>query len=101
MREINWDKPLSKDDRTWLEQRLTPDVVEKIEANDRQFSGETKAAESEVEFTDNYDKWKVEELKAEAEGRQPAVDLTGITKKSELIAALRTWDAAYPDAEEA
>lgn len=101
MREINWAKPLSKDDRTWLEQRLTPDVVEKIEANDRQFSGDTKAVESEVEFTDNYDKWKVEELKSEAEGREPPVDLTGITKKSELIAALRTWDAAYPDAEEA
>ena len=48
-------------------------------------------AEDESEVTDSYDSDNVKTLKAEAERRE--LDLSGITKKSELIALLRTDDA--------
>jgi hypothetical protein len=109
MRNINWDKPLSEDDETWLAQRLTPELQDKIDANRAQFNrkgeevpeGFTGGDKTDATKTDlppdDYDQWKVAELKAEAEGREPKIDLTGITVKADLIAALRTWDAAHPD----
>lgn len=98
MRNIDWEKPLSQDDRAWLDQRLTPELVEKIDANDKRFGKAGSSDDKSSAFEDDYDKWKVDELKVEAEKRK--IDLTGITKKPELVAALRSWDAENPDDDE-
>jgi hypothetical protein len=102
MRTIDWEKPLSGDDREWLEQRLTPELIDKIAENDAKFNKEsdTESAKAPA-FEDDYDKWKVEELKAECDGREPPVDIAGLSKKADIIAALRTWDAEHPEAIEA
>lgn len=100
MRDINWDEPLTEDDKTWLAQRMTPDLKAKIDANQARFA-EVEELDDDDELDDdvedNYDSWKVAELKAEAQKRQPAIDTTGMTKKDEFIAALRTWDATDHD----
>jgi hypothetical protein len=97
MRTIDWDAPLSAEDKAWA---LDRDMAEKVAENEARFAEAAKTDDSGDGSTpdDDYDKWKVEELKAEAEGREPAVDLTGKTLKADIIAALREWDAAYPDA---
>jgi hypothetical protein len=94
VREINWDEPLSGDDLKWLEQRMTPELDEKVQANQKRFSKAARHA-ADDEVTDNYDSWKVPELKEEAEKRK--IDVSGLTKKPDFIAALRTWDAENPD----
>ena len=102
MRVINWDKPLSKEDVAWLEQRLTPELQDKIDANlanvkaDPEFTEQNDTDKTELP-PDDYDKWKIPELAEEAARRDPPVDLTGISKKPDIIAALRTWDAAHPE----
>jgi hypothetical protein len=121
MREINWNEPLSEDDKAWLRQR---DRHAEIEANEDRFSSGrsdfkvndddaakiatekdklvstegtgTPAAPPEL-APDDYDSWKVAELREEAGNREPAIDLTGVTVKADIIAALRTWDAAHPE----
>ena len=110
MREINLDAPLSEDDKAWLRQR---DRHAEIEANEDRFSpGRTEfkandddaakgATQKDDVPPDDYDKWKVPELAEEAARRDPPVDLTGISKKPDIIAALRTWDAAHPELLEA
>lgn len=102
MRNIDWEKPLSDDDRLWLEQRLTPELKDKIAENDARFVVDSESSDSTgtkaPEFADDYDKWKIDELKDEADGREPKVDITGLSKKADIIAALRTWDAEHPDA---
>jgi hypothetical protein len=100
VRTIDWNAPLSDEDRAWAVQR-SPKYDKQIEANDAQFAGKAAEVESDEDEgpIDEYDKWKVDELRAEAASREPAVDLTGITLKADIIAALRTWDAEYPDAE--
>lgn len=97
MRVIDWDAPLSEDDLVWLNQRMTPVLAEKVAANQAEFAEESDADDDD-DVEDDYDSWKVAELKAEAETREPAIDLTGITKKPDFIAALRTWDAANAEA---
>lgn len=100
MRTIDWDKPLSEEDKGWALQR---DLHEQVAENEKRFA---KTAKTEGDGTDSattpadddYDKWKVEELRTEAESRDPAVDLTGVTLKADIIAKLREWDAAYPEA---
>ena len=59
MRNIDWEKPLSPDDKLWLEQRLTPELVNKIEDNERRFGGGKSSVEAEEApgFEDDYDKW--------------------------------------------
>lgn len=99
MRNIDWDAPLTEDDILWLGQRMTPQIANKIAENKAKFADKSDE-DGDPEVTDEYDKWKVPELLKEASGREPAIDVTGLTKKSDLIAALRTWDAAYPDAVE-
>lgn len=119
MREIDLTKPLSEDDKAWMRQR---DRHAEIQANEEQFGdGEPEFAANDddqqkidakkaeiaaVQGTastkselppDDYDKWKVPELAEEAARRDPPVDLTGISKKPDIIAALRTWDAAHPE----
>lgn len=99
MRQIDWDQPLSEDDEVWLNQRLTPELKEKIAANKARFGGEDAEVETETsEFKDDYDSWKLAELKEEADNRGD-LDTTGFSKKADYIAALRTWDAEHPDDE--
>jgi hypothetical protein len=97
MRNIDWEKALTEEDMKWLSQRMTPELEDKINQNKSKFK--TSAIKT-GEFQDDYDKWKVDELKTEAEGREPAIDVTGLKTKVDLIAALRTWDAEHPDAVE-
>ena len=119
MRNINWDEPLSEDDKAWLRQR---DRHAEIEANEDRFSSgrdfkatdedQAKIDEQKAKIDgstssgdaaaaqlppDDYDSWKVAELREEASNRDPAIDLSGVTVKADLIAALRTWDAANPE----
>jgi hypothetical protein len=105
MRNIDWDSPLSEDDKTWARDR---DLHDKIAANEARFAQSNDApsddddivesdgaAELEdTEETDDYDDWKLSELKDEAATRQPAVDVTGL-KKAEIITALRVWDGEH------
>lgn len=93
-RQINWDEPLSEDDLLWLGQRMTPVLAEKVAANQAKFAAEEEDDDAKID--DDYDSWKLGELKAEAEKRE-GLDATGLTKKPDLIAALRTWDAANPE----
>ena len=97
MRTINWDAPLSDEDKAWLRQR---DKHAEIEANEAKFAEATKQSDDDGDNgpDDEYDSWKVAELVAEAGERKPPVDLTGITLKADIIAALRTWDAEHPEA---
>lgn len=92
MRHIDWNKPLSDDDKLWLEQRLTPGLQEKIDANQTKFGSDKS---TDPEFEDNYDQWKVPELAEEATKRE--INITGVSKKPELIALLRTWDKEHPE----
>jgi len=106
MRTIDWDKPLSEEDIAWASQR---DMHDKIQANRDRFSKKAGAVDADDdskivdaapdgddEPADDYDSWKVAELREEAGKRDPVVDVEGL-KKDEIIAALRDWDAANPD----
>lgn len=48
---------------------------------------------------DDYDSWKLSELRTEAETREGLADQSK-AKKPEVIAALRQWDAEHPDTEQ-
>jgi len=96
MRNIDWDNPLSEDDKEWLRAR---DQYSKIAENEAKFADmNDDHTDEEPANADDYDKWKVPELADEAARREPAVDIAGLSKKADLIAALRTWDAEHPDA---
>lgn len=107
MRNIDWTKPLSEDDKAWLRDR---DRHAEIDAHEAQFStaaddepaddddeiteSETGADVEDVEIEDDYDDWKLAELKDEANGRTPPVDIAGL-KKDQIITALRVWDGEH------
>lgn len=102
MRTIDWDAPLSEDDIAWC---LDRDMHDKVKANQDRFSGEADDEPPVVvvdndnppaELEDDYDSWKVAELREEAGKRNPVVDVEGL-KKDEIITALRAWDAANPE----
>lgn len=128
MRDINWDEPLSQEDKDWARQASLPMVEERIAANEKQFEGESTTAEvptdsatrsaldptatanqgpqatastqtaTETGPEDDYDQWKVQELKAEADSRDPRVEYASDARKTDLIAALRQWDQDNPEA---
>lgn len=103
MRSTDWaalDRPLNDDERAWLATREMADV---IEANDRKFNSmdeDDDAAEDAGEPpapTKDYESMTSKELKAEVAERQEAgreIDITGMTKKSQVADALRADDAA-------
>lgn len=98
MRQIDWKNPLSDDDKAWLRQRGNAETEDMISANERKFLGmndDDEDDEKPPEYDDDYDKWKIPELATEAKKRN--LDITGLSKKPDLIAALRTWDAANPE----
>lgn len=83
---LSWDGPMSEDDKLWL---CTWDQQELVAENERLYSDEDLEDEA-PELEDDYDSWKAQELKVEALNRE--MDISGMTKKSEIIAALRAWD---------
>jgi len=91
MRKINWDEPLTEDDKAWLRDR---DMHAEIETHEAKFAPEPK--DLTPAFDDDYDSWKIGELRAEAEARE-GLDTAGLKNKPDYIAALRTWDAANPE----
>lgn len=46
MRQINWDKPLSENDKVWLRQSGMPGVEERIRANEEAHGGEYEEPET-------------------------------------------------------
>ena len=96
MRQIDWDAPLSDDDKAWLRQAGIVGTADRIAENDARFSDEAPSEEDDV-LTDDYDERTVAELKAEASSRDPQVAVSG--KRADIIAALRAWDVEHPEAE--
>ena len=95
MRQIDWDAPLSEDDKAWLRQAGIVGTADRIAENEARY-GVAEEAEDDV-LTDDYDERTVAELKAEASSRDPQVSVTG--KRADIIAALRAWDVEHPEAE--
>lgn len=98
MRQINWDEPLSDDDVAWLRGSGILNVEDAIRRNQAQF-----VDDGADEDADDYDQWKVSELQAEADSRDPRPVVTGTGKngavtKADLIAALRVWDQENEEA---
>lgn len=95
MRQVDLTKPLSEDDKLWL---CTVNRQHDVDENQKRFAAAAQEEppdelEQPLVEEDDYDAWKVSELRHEAESRDPVVDLTGKTRKEEIIAALRQWDS--------
>lgn len=88
-------RALTPEEKGWLRQR---DRHAEVEQNEELFDGEEEdEGDAEDSDTDNYSSWKNKELIDEAARRDPPVDFTGLTKKSEYVEALRAWDAEHPE----
>jgi hypothetical protein len=103
MRDINWDKPLSADDKAWAMDR--EELHTKVAANEARFAKGAAAkvaadpgaeAETPAKAEDDYDQWKLVELREEAAKRRPPIEVEGL-KRPEIIAAMRAWDTAHPE----
>lgn len=127
MRKIDWNSPLTGDDKAWLRTTGILDVERLIEANAVEFDEEYHFPGTEpvgviksavatepdqgggnADFSeDDYDDWKVAELSAEIDNRNKvdgakSVEVVGTGKdgkitKPDLIKALRLWDSENPD----
>ena len=97
MRNIDWDEPLSDDDRAWAADR--EELLPKIAENDARFAGgsDEDPPPPPPATVDDYDDWKVAELREEASKRVPAIEGVSSMKKEDVIAALRAWDADNPE----
>lgn len=104
-------RPLTEDEKGWLRQRdrhswvnlneeLHGRPVEKGSDEREVGVGPATPILHSEQAADNYDSWKIKELKEEGEGRSPAVDFTGCSKKEDYVLALRSWDLEHPDNEE-
>lgn len=101
------ERELTSDEKGWLIQR---EKFALVAANEAEFGrpvidgepdrevGVGKTADDESDG-DNYEQWKVAELKEEGEGRTPAVDFTGCSKKADYVLALRAWDMEHAEKE--
>lgn len=87
-------RALTPEEKGWLEQR---DRHAEVERNEELFDGEEEDDEGLESEADNYAAWKNKELLEEGARREPPVDFSGATKKSEYIAALRAWDVEHPE----
>lgn len=139
MRQINWDEPLSEEDKAWARQASLPMVEDRIKENEERFGSATSAEELDVppdptrsaldpeagtgmkpseappagapaaqqgvgapadedveeDYDDDYNTWKVSELKREADKRDPVVEYASDARKPDVIAALRAWDREH------
>jgi hypothetical protein len=140
MRQINWDEPLSEEDKAWARQAGLPMVEDRIAANEKQFGepasvdeldlppdpttrsaldptaaggrsildAPPSGAPSDVQGVgavaelepDDYDSWKVAELKEEAATRTPPVVVASDARKPDVIQALREWDREHGETTE-
>jgi hypothetical protein len=129
MRQIDWNAQLSEEDKVWARQAGLPMVEQRIAANESEFgeepsvdtspdpyaksvldptatasegpvpTGETPTVEDEG---DDYDEWKLSELKSEVDTRNEDganITVTGTGKNGAIrsvdyIAALREHDRA-------
>lgn len=55
--------------------------------------------DDDTAYDDDYDQWKVAELKAEADGRDPKVEYASDARKQDVIDGLRAWDREHGDTE--
>jgi hypothetical protein len=94
MRPINWDAPLSDDDKAWLRMAGVVGTEDRIAENEALYGAAEDVSDNPE---DDYDERTVAELKAEASSREPAVSVSG--KRADIIAALRAWDVEHPEAE--
>lgn len=110
-------RPLNENEKIWLRQRSRHAEVDR---NELLFGRPVEAGSEEREVgvgqqqfltpdqmptttppaEDNYDSWKIKELKEEGEARTPAVDFTGCSLKEHYILALRSWDLEHPETNE-
>lgn len=102
MRNINWDGPLSADDKAWLVQSGIPLVKDRIAANEAKFpvlgiSDDTTEVDDEDDEDegDDYDDRTKAQLAEEVSSREPLPVVEGNGNKADLIAALRAWDAEH------
>lgn len=105
MRKIDWEAPLSSDDLIWLRQAGLPNIEARISENEKRFgvTEDEDEGSGEPGLEDDYDSWKLAELRAEAKTRE-AFPLTpdqidAFTKKAPLIEVMRAWDKDHPDEE--
>jgi hypothetical protein len=110
MRDIDWDSPLSDEDKTWLRTTGILDIERRIKSNEDKHEAPAEEPDSSggVEPSDDdYEEWKVPELTAEVENRNKVegathVEIVGTGKdgkitKPDLIKGLRLWDLENPD----
>lgn len=105
MRKINWDAPLSPDDKAWLVQSGMPLVNERIANSEKRFSvlgiSDDTEPEDDEEILDDedegddYEERTKAQLAEEVSSRKPLPEVGGNGNKADLIAALRAWDAEH------
>lgn len=100
MRSTDWaslDRPLTDDERAWLETREMFEVIAAVDARVDNMDDDSDETEDETGDAPKYDDWSSADLKAEVKRRQDEgrqLDVKGLTKKSEVAAVLRADDAA-------
>lgn len=111
-KQIDESKPLSAADRQYLEDRGQYHVIERIERG-QELSDEPEQADddglsdSERQAGKTYDKWTAIELSAEVNRRNADIEaddeklVPASSKKSDLVDALRSDDAALAASEDA
>lgn len=89
MRTIDPEKPFTEDEKGWLRQR---DRGAEVEANEARFAPDSEEWDEpeKAPAPDEYERWTAAELKAEATDRK--IDIAGMTKKSQIVEALRADD---------
>src|SRR6478609_2459960 len=99
-REDVMSRALTADEKGYL---LDRDRHDEVAANEALFGREVEAGSGEIEVGtgnagaasdledegDDYESWKIRELKEEGEGREPAVDFSNCSVKADYVAALR------------
>lgn len=101
-------RPLTEEEKGWLRQR---ERFAEVNRNEELFGREVVAGSGEIEVGtghkpdtesdgDNYDQWKIKELREEGEARVPPVDFTGCTLKEHFVLAMRAWDMEHPETTE-
>jgi hypothetical protein len=97
MKQLDYTKPLSDEDKQWLR---SIGLGNRVDANEKEFGVRSEEDIQTVPTVDDdYDEWKISELKAEADSRDPKVEYTSNIRKEQLIEALRAWDREHPDAD--
>ncbi len=89
-RQVPTDRPLSDEDRAYLESRGLSSAETLIRQIDEAFPAEAKDADEEPEAEKSFDDMTAEELKAALEKRELS---TGVKNKAEAIERLKAFEA--------